>query len=73
FNDDVQCAHGATIGELDDDLLFYLRARGIPEPEARALLVQAFVGGAVETIRDETVREMVGSAVETWLGEGASV
>lgn len=71
FNDDVQCAHGATIGELDDDLLFYLRARGIPEPQARALLVQAFVGGAVETIRDDAVREAVGATVEAWLSEDA--
>ena len=69
FNDDVQCAHGSTVGELDEDLLFYLRARGIPLAEARTLLIQAFIGGAVETIRSETVREIIGEAAEAWLKE----
>ena len=50
FADDVQCGHGATAGALDDDLLFYLKARGIPPKEAEALLIQAFVGEAVEAI-----------------------
>ncbi|MBC8013666.1 MAG: Fe-S cluster assembly protein SufD, partial [Methyloceanibacter sp.] len=48
FADDVVCGHGATSGQIDEDLLFYLEARGIPEPEARALLIQAFVGEALE-------------------------
>src|SRR5207302_8701718 len=48
FADDVQCGHGATSGALDADLKFYLMARGIPEIEAEALLVQAFVGEAIE-------------------------
>ena len=56
FADDVQCAHGATCGALDDDLLFYLRARGIPKPEAEALMLQAFVGEALELVENETVR-----------------
>jgi len=46
YADDVQCGHGATAGDLDEDLLFYLRARGIPQVEAEALLIQAFVGDA---------------------------
>ncbi len=71
YNDDVQCAHGSTIGELDEDLMFYLRARGIPEGPARALLIQAFIGGAVEMIRDEAIRETISGAVETWLEEVA--
>ena len=50
FADDVVCGHGATAGALDDDLLFYLKARGIPPKEAEALLIQAFIGDAVETI-----------------------
>ncbi|MEO0618298.1 MAG: Fe-S cluster assembly protein SufD [Pseudomonadota bacterium] len=53
FADDVVCGHGSTSGAIDDELLFYLRARGIPEKKARALLVQAFVGEALELIEDE--------------------
>lgn len=55
--DDVQCAHGATCGELDEELLFYLKARGLPQVEAEALLLQAFVGEALELISDDTMRE----------------
>src|SRR5262249_39727460 len=51
FADDVQCGHGATAGSLDEHLKFYLMARGIPEPEAESLLIQAFVGEAIEAIR----------------------
>lgn len=57
--DDVQCAHGATCGELDEELLFYLKARGLPQAEAEALLLRAFVGEALELIADETMREAV--------------
>jgi len=67
FADDVVCGHGATTGALDDSLLFYLRARGLPEKEAQALLIQAFVGEIVESIVDDTLREWVVSAVERWL------
>lgn len=55
--DDVQCAHGATCGELDEELLFYLKARGLPQAEAEALLLQAFIGEALELISDDTMRE----------------
>ena len=68
FADDVVCGHGATSGQLDDDLLFYLKPRGIPEAEARALLVQAFVGEAIERIEDEALREALGAASADWLG-----
>ena len=47
YADDVQCAHGNTIGALDDELLFYIRSRGVPELEARALLTEAFLGEVV--------------------------
>jgi Fe-S cluster assembly protein SufD len=59
YADDVACAHGATVGALDDDSLFYIRSRGIPEREARALLMQAFVGQVVERIEHEGAREAV--------------
>ena len=67
FADDVQCGHGATVGALDDDLLFYLRARGLPKPEAEALMLQAFVGEALEMIAHEGMRERLESLSETWL------
>jgi Fe-S cluster assembly protein SufD len=67
FADDVVCGHGATAGALDDELLFYLKARGIPPKEAEALLIQAFIGDAVETIANEAVREALMSEVERWL------
>jgi Fe-S cluster assembly protein SufD len=68
FADDVVCGHGATSGELDHDLLFYLEARGIPETQARALLIRAFVGEALEKIEDETIREALARASAEWLG-----
>ncbi len=67
FADDVTCGHGATAGALDDSLLFYLRARGLPEKEAQALLIQAFVGEAIEQIADEGLRELAMSQAERWL------
>jgi Fe-S cluster assembly protein SufD len=56
--DDVKCAHGAAVGDLDQDSLFYLRARGIPETEARALLMEAFLQEVVDGIEDESLREV---------------
>lgn len=67
FADDVTCGHGATSGALDDSLLFYLRARGLSEKEAQALLIQAFVGEAIETIANDGLRELAISAAERWL------
>ncbi len=68
FADDVVCGHGSTSGQIDDDLLFYLETRGIPEAAARALLVQAFVGEAIERIEDEALRDALGQASAAWLG-----
>jgi Fe-S cluster assembly protein SufD len=67
FADDVQCGHGATSGDLDEDLLFYLKARGIPEREAEALLIQAFVGEAVEGIEHAGLRDALMEQVAAWL------
>src|SRR5579862_7092748 len=67
FADDVQCGHGATAGALDDDLKFYLMARGIPRPEAEALLIRAFVGEAIEGIEHAGLREALMDAVVAWL------
>src|SRR4051812_28436905 len=67
FADDVLCAHGATCGDLDEDLLFYLMARGLPKREAENLMVQAFLGEAVELVEHEGVREALVAVVEGWL------
>ena len=67
FADDVTCGHGATTGALDESLLFYLRARGLSEKEAQALLIQAFVGEAIESIASDALRELAISAAQRWL------
>jgi Fe-S cluster assembly protein SufD len=67
FADDVTCGHGATTGALDDSLLFYMRARGLSEKEAQALLIQAFVGEAIESIANDALREFAIKAAQRWL------
>jgi Fe-S cluster assembly protein SufD len=67
FADDVQCGHGATSGALDENLKFYLMARGIPEREAEALLIQSFVGEAIEMVPHEGVRDALMAATLQWL------
>ncbi len=69
YADDVQCAHGNTIGALDDELLFYIRSRGLPETEARALLTEAFLGEVVERIEHEGGREVITALVAARLLE----
>ncbi len=59
FADDVRCTHGATSGDLDEDMMFYLRSRGIPENEAKGLLIAAFVGEAIEKVSNAGVREIL--------------
>ena len=65
YADDVACAHGNTVGALDEDTLFYARQRGLPEGEARALLTQAFIGEVVDRIGHEGAREVV----RAWVAE----
>ena len=67
FADEVQCGHGATSGALDENLKFYLMARGIPEKEAEALLIQSFVGEAIETVPLEGVRDALKAVTLQWL------
>lgn len=67
YADDVVCGHGATSGDLSHDHLFYLRSRGIPEKEAKSLLIAAFVGEAFDGIEHEGVREALTSYAEGWL------
>jgi len=66
YADDVRCSHGATVGELDEDQVFYMRSRGIPEDTARSLLIEAFLQEAVEGVTDETARAALAEAVSGW-------
>ncbi|HEY2835844.1 MAG TPA: SufD family Fe-S cluster assembly protein, partial [Rhizomicrobium sp.] len=70
--DDVKCAHGAAVGDLDADSLFYMRARGIPEREARHLLIHAFLEDALTNIANDDLREKVRGAVSQALNEVAA-
>jgi Fe-S cluster assembly protein SufD len=62
----VKCSHGATVGELDAEQMFYLRSRGIPDAEARSILVRAFLAEALDAVADETIRRLLESAVGQW-------
>ncbi len=64
FADDVRCTHGAAIGQLDDDALFYLRARGIAEADARSLLIHAFAGDVLDGIKVPAVRDRARQLME---------
>ncbi len=68
YADDVKCSHGSTSGEIDDDQLFYLRARGVTEAEATNLLVLAFLSEALEEISREDLAEEIRVRLEGWLG-----
>ncbi|MCB1425371.1 MAG: Fe-S cluster assembly protein SufD [Zhengella sp.] len=66
FADDVACGHGATVAEIDHDHLFYLMARGIPEKEARRLLVKAFVAEVIEELDDEALVGALEEKLDAW-------
>jgi len=67
YADDVQCAHGATCGALDEEQVFYLMARGLPRAEAEAILVAAFVEDVFDTVEDDALREALTAVAEEWL------
>ncbi|MGL4636541.1 MAG: Fe-S cluster assembly protein SufD [Beijerinckiaceae bacterium] len=67
FADDVVCGHGATVGALDDNLLFYLMSRGIPRNEAEGLMIQAFAGDALEHVAHEGLRDVLMGMTVDWL------
>jgi len=70
FADDVKCSHGAAAGALDEDALFYLRARGIDQADARRMLVEAFVGETLENISDISVRAAIERRIGAWMVAG---
>jgi Fe-S cluster assembly protein SufD len=63
FADDVKCTHGATVGQLDEEMLFYLRARGLGLHDARALLIRGFAGDITNRIKFEPLRERLDAAL----------
>ncbi len=67
YADDVKCSHGSTSGAIDEEALFYLRARGIPRGEAEDLLTLAFLGEAIDEIDDESIAEDLVRQLEGWL------
>ncbi|MFN4142032.1 Fe-S cluster assembly protein SufD [Aestuariivirga sp.] len=69
YADDVVCGHGATAGDLNHDHVFYLKSRGVPEAEAKALLIAAFVGEAFDAIHHDGIREALTDYAARWLTE----
>jgi Fe-S cluster assembly protein SufD len=65
YADEVACAHGNTVGSLDEAALFYMRSRGLPELEAKALLMKAFIGEVIDRVAHEPARD----AVRAWVAE----
>ncbi len=67
YADDVVCGHGATAGDINHDHLFYLKSRGIPEAEAKSLLIAAFVDEVFDAIENEAVRNVMVNIADAWL------
>ena len=68
FADDVKCSHGCTIGQLDEEALFYLRSRGIPKKEAKALLMYAFANNVLESVRIPELKARINKIIADKLG-----
>jgi len=67
FADDVVCGHGATVGALDPEQLFYLQARGLPKAEAEAMLLEAFGADAIARVDDDALAELLRDKMRAWL------
>ncbi|MEZ4858969.1 MAG: Fe-S cluster assembly protein SufD [Flavobacteriaceae bacterium] len=68
FADDVKCSHGCTIGQLDEDAMFYLRSRGIGEKEARALLMYAFANNILESVKIPELKKRINKLIANKIG-----
>lgn len=68
FADDVKCSHGCTIGQLDEEALFYLRSRGIPAKEARALMMYAFANNVLESVKIPEIKKRINKLIALKLG-----
>jgi Fe-S cluster assembly protein SufD len=71
FADDVVCGHGTTSAELDPDMLFYCRSRGIPESEARALMIESFIGEAIDKVENPELHTALMRFAMDWLKTSA--
>ncbi len=69
YADDVRCSHGATVGELEEEHLFYLMARGIDAESARRLLVEAYLGEVIDEIQSQKIREILSKSASDLLKE----
>jgi len=68
FADDVICGHGATVASIDPEMIFYLQSRGIPKPQAEAMLLEAFGAEAISRVEDEALAERLHALLAAWLG-----
>jgi Fe-S cluster assembly protein SufD len=73
YADDVKCTHGATIGQMDEESIFYLRARGLSKEIARRMLMHAFAGEIIDRVRHEPLRELLDKLVWERLEENQQV
>jgi len=73
YADDVKCTHGATVGQLDDDALFYLRSRGISRNDARNMLIHAFAGDIIQYVPSDAVRTLLEAALLARLNESVMI
>ena len=73
YADDVKCTHGATIGQMDQEALFYLRSRGISEDSAHAMLLFAFAGESLERMKVEPIRKHLETLVTAWIPQGKAL
>ncbi len=73
YADDVVCGHGSTVAQLDPEMLFYLRSRGIPEADARSMLIESFMAEPFEKLESEPVREALRGLALAWLGQSPTL
>jgi Fe-S cluster assembly protein SufD len=67
FADDVVCGHGATVASLDPEHVFYLQSRGIPDDDARGMLLEAFGGEAIDRVEDKLLVDALRARLTAWL------
>lgn len=69
YADDVKCSHGSTTGQLDDEALFYLRARGLSEKSAKNLLIEAFLGDVVNEVKNDSVKSLIEEKIQAFFAK----
>ena len=72
YADDVACGHGSTSAEIDPDLVFYCRSRGIPEEHAKVLLTESFIAEAIDKVEHDALREAISEIARAWLDDNHS-